>query len=131
MLELEDEMGGWERGGEEEGGEGRRVTATLPAAFPHHQPAAAPTAPPGAAPVAAARASASSSAATTTTTSASSTSSSGSRFERSYQLLRELGAGAFGRALLARRRGDGRLVCVKVLDCRAMTRLERRMVRGG
>ncbi len=45
-------------------------------------------------------------------------------------MLGELGRGAFGCALKARRRRDGALVCIKVLDSASMGPAERRMVRG-
>ena len=37
------------------------------------------------------------------------------RLEREYEVLGELGRGAFGSALKARRRADGCLVCLKAL----------------
>ena len=43
-------------------------------------------------------------------------------------MLGELGRGAFGSALKARRRADGSLVCLKALDWRSMGASERRMV---
>lgn len=46
-------------------------------------------------------------------------------------MLGELGRGAFGCALKARRRRDGALVCIKVLDSASMGAAERRMVRAG
>lgn len=52
-----------------------------------------------------------------------------SRLEREYELLGELGRGAFGSALKARRRADGCLVCLKALDWQSMGASERRMVR--
>lgn len=51
-----------------------------------------------------------------------------SRLEREYEVLGELGRGAFGSALKARRRADGCLVCLKALDWQNMGASERRMV---
>lgn len=52
-----------------------------------------------------------------------------SRLEQQFDLLGELGRGAFGCALKARRRSDGAVVCLKVLDQSSMGATERRMVR--
>jgi len=50
------------------------------------------------------------------------------RFESEYEVLGELGRGAFGCALKARQRSDGTLVCLKVLQSDRMGASERRMV---
>lgn len=50
------------------------------------------------------------------------------RLEREYEVLGELGRGAFGSALKARRRADGCLVCLKALAWETMGASERRMV---
>jgi hypothetical protein len=47
-----------------------------------------------------------------------------------YQLLSEIGRGAFGAAWKARRRADQSLVCIKVLDTQRMGHAERQMVMG-
>lgn len=52
------------------------------------------------------------------------------RLHAEFEVLGELGRGAFGRALKARRRADGSLVCLKVLDTQSMGATERRMVSG-
>lgn len=54
-----------------------------------------------------------------------------SRLSSRYEVLGELGRGAFGCALKARRRADGALVCIKALDASSMDETERRMVRLG
>lgn len=41
-------------------------------------------------------------------------------FNDRYEFLREIGAGSFGRVFLARRRSDGKLFAVKVVDISAM-----------
>lgn len=51
-----------------------------------------------------------------------------SRLHREFEVLGELGRGAFGRALRARRRADGMLLCLKALDTQGMGHHERRMV---
>ncbi|EFN57718.1 hypothetical protein CHLNCDRAFT_20808 [Chlorella variabilis] len=51
------------------------------------------------------------------------------RLHAEFEVLGELGRGAFGRALKARRRADGSLVCLKVLDTQSMGATERRMTR--
>ncbi|KAL4859894.1 26S proteasome non-ATPase regulatory subunit 13 A [Chlorella vulgaris] len=54
----------------------------------------------------------------------------GSRqFHRDYEVVQELGRGAFGTALMARHLVDGSLVCVKVLETHSMGATERRMIR--
>ncbi|PRW58940.1 serine threonine- kinase Nek1 isoform X5 [Chlorella sorokiniana] len=53
----------------------------------------------------------------------------GSRLERDYDVVGELGRGAFGSALKARRRANGCLVCLKALDWQSMGASERRMTR--
>lgn len=53
-----------------------------------------------------------------------------SRFQQHYEVLGELGRGAFGAALKARRHRDGALVCLKVLLSQSMGATERRLVRA-
>lgn len=51
-----------------------------------------------------------------------------SHLEREYEVVCELGRGAFGRALKARRRCTGSLVCIKVLDLGGLSSKDRAMV---
>lgn len=48
--------------------------------------------------------------------------------EASYELLEELGHGAFGQVLKARRRADGAIVCVKLVDLSHLGPAERQLV---
>lgn len=51
-----------------------------------------------------------------------------SEFAQRYEVLSGLGAGAFGVALMARRKADGLPVAVKVLATAAMSRRDRKLV---
>jgi hypothetical protein len=50
------------------------------------------------------------------------------RLDAEYEVLCELGRGAFGRALKARRRADGALVCIKSMELGAMSKKDRAVV---